>query len=49
MSGYNKTLDMVEEKQYKEKLEAVGLLINDVPYLPNHASLWQIPVAEDGV
>jgi len=33
----NKTLDMVEEKWYKEKLEAVSLLSNDDPYSPNHA------------
>ena len=39
MSSYNKTLDMVEKKQYKEKLEPVGLSINDDPYSPNHASL----------
>ena len=37
MSSYNKTLDMVEEKWYKEKLEAVGLLSNDDHYSPNHA------------
>jgi len=31
----DKTLDTVEEKRYKEKLEAVGLLINDDHYSPN--------------
>ena len=37
MSSYNETLDRVEKKWYKEKIEAVGLLINDDPYSPNHA------------
>jgi len=37
MSTYKKTLDTAEEKRYEEKLEAVGLLINDDHYSPSHA------------
>ena len=37
MSSYFATLDVRGRERYKEKLEAVGLSVNDDPYLPCHS------------
>jgi len=46
MSSYCETLDMRGKKRYKEKLEAVGLLINDDPYSPSNAKKFHSDLSQ---
>jgi len=46
MTSYYKTLDMREKEWYKEKLEAVSLLINNDLYSPSHAKKFRSDMSQ---